>query len=78
MATCAVCAKSSARMGNILCGDCSRAYMVMLELLYQHPELARGDLVRIKEVFEWQWQQWRALKTRPAQPEGEVSLLPER
>jgi len=48
----------------------------MLELLYEHPELAWEDLERLREVFKWQWRQWRILKSRPSETEEEIQSLP--
>jgi len=45
----------------------------MLELLYEHPELAWEDLERLREVFKWQW---RILKSRPSETEEEIQSLP--
>jgi hypothetical protein len=50
---CEVCAKSTARKGDLLCGDCSRAFTLMLDLLRRHPEVDVPDLDRMREVFRW-------------------------
>jgi hypothetical protein len=52
-ALCEVCGKAMARRGDLLCGDCSRAFTLMLDLLHRHPGIEGKDLERIKEVFEW-------------------------
>ena len=50
---CEVCAKTTARKGDILCGECSRAFTLMLDLLRRHPEVDVPDLDRMREVFRW-------------------------
>jgi hypothetical protein len=50
---CEVCQKGMAKPGDFLCGDCSRAFTLMLELLRGHPELSSHDLARVRDVFEW-------------------------
>jgi hypothetical protein len=50
---CEVCAKATARRGDLLCGDCSRAFTLMLDLLRRHPEVDAADLDRMREVFRW-------------------------
>jgi uncharacterized protein YbaR (Trm112 family) len=50
---CEVCAKPTARRGDLLCGDCSRAFTIMLDLLRRHPEVDVQDLDRMREVFRW-------------------------
>jgi hypothetical protein len=50
---CEVCAKATARKGDLLCGDCSRAFTLMLDLLRRHPEVDVPDLDRMREVFRW-------------------------
>lgn len=52
-ALCEVCAKATARKGDLLCGDCSRAFTLMLDLLRRHPEIDATDLDRMREVFQW-------------------------
>jgi hypothetical protein len=50
---CEVCAKATARRGDLLCGDCSRAFTLMLDLIRRHPEVDAADLDRMREVFRW-------------------------
>ena len=50
---CEVCAKATARKGDLLCGDCSRAFTLMLDLIRRHPEVDATDLDRMREVFQW-------------------------
>jgi hypothetical protein len=50
---CEVCANATARKGDLLCGDCSRAFTLMLDLLHRHPEVNARDLDRMREVFRW-------------------------
>jgi hypothetical protein len=50
---CEVCAKATARKDDLLCGDCSRAFTIMLDLLRRHPEVDVPDLDRMREVFRW-------------------------
>lgn len=50
---CEVCGNAMARRGDLLCGDCSRAFTLMLDLLRRHPDIDVTDLGRVKEVFEW-------------------------
>jgi hypothetical protein len=50
---CEVCTKATARKGDPLCGDCSRAFTLMLDLLRRHPEVDATDLDRMREVFRW-------------------------
>jgi len=69
--SCEVCAKPLDRVGDLLCGDCSHAFTVMLELLHTHPEIAANDIERIKEVFEW-----RLKKIRPMEATTESGLRP--
>jgi hypothetical protein len=52
-AVCEVCGKAVARRDDLLCGDCSRAFTLMLEVLHGHPEVDVEDVDRIKQVFEW-------------------------
>jgi hypothetical protein len=59
-ALCDVCGKVTARKGDLLCGECSRAFTLMLDLLRRHPEVDATDLDRMREVF-----QWRIEKTGP-------------
>lgn len=65
--TCEVCKVASARKEDLLCPECSRAFMLMLELLHSHPELALEDLTRVKEVFEWRMGKYGL--TKPQAPE---------
>lgn len=39
---------------DLLCGECSRAFTLMLGLLHRHPDIDAADLRQVKEVFEWQ------------------------
>lgn len=50
---CEVCSKDVAKTGDLLCGDCSYAFTVMLEILHGHPEVDVKDLDRVRQVFEW-------------------------
>jgi len=68
---CEVCSKLLDRAGDLLCGDCTHAFTVMLELLRIHPEIATSDLERIKEVFEW-----RLKKFRPMEATAESGTRP--
>ena len=65
---CEVCSKSVARRDDLLCGDCSRAFTLMLELLHGHPDVDVADVDRIKEVYEWRMRKKGLL---PAEPEVE-------
>jgi hypothetical protein len=62
---CEVCAKAVARRGDLLCNDCSRAFTIMLELIYGHPEVDVEDLDRIKQVFEWRMRKKGLTRSRP-------------
>jgi hypothetical protein len=57
---CEVCAKATARKGDLLCGDCSRAFTLMLDLLRRHPEVDVTDLDRMRQVFHWRIEKSRA------------------
>ena len=75
-ATCEVCKASPARKEDLLCPDCSRAFVLMLELLHNHPELSAEDLRRIKDVFEWRTGKYALTKHEIAQaPLGKVGPL---
>ena len=50
---CEVCEKATAKKGDLLCGDCSRAFTLMLDLLRRHPEVDVPDLDRMREVLRW-------------------------
>lgn len=50
---CEACNKAPANDGDILCGDCSHAYIILLDLLRKHPELVKDDLIRLKDVVDW-------------------------
>jgi len=50
---CEVCGKAVPRRDDLLCGDCSRAFTLMLELLHGHPEVDLEDLDRVRDIFEW-------------------------
>ena len=67
-ALCEVCAKATARKGDLLCGDCSCAFTLMLELLHGHPDVDVADVDSIKEVYEWRMRKKGLL---PAEPEVE-------
>ena len=67
-AVCEACAKAVARRDDLLCGDCSRAFTLMLELLHDHPDVDVVDIDRIKEVYEWRMRKKGLL---PAEPEVE-------
>jgi len=58
---CEVCAKATARKGDILCGDCSRAFTLMLDLLRRHPDVDVPDLDRMREVLRWRIEKSGAL-----------------
>ena len=75
-ALCEVCAKAVARRDDLLCGDCSRAFTLMLELLHGHPDIDVVDIDRIKEVYEWRMRKRGLL---PAEPgvEDEKRILTE-
>jgi len=64
---CAVCANALERNEDLLCGDCSRAFTLMLELMRQHPEIEAEDFARMKDVFEW-----RTNRLRIGQPQSKV------
>ena len=74
LAICEVCGKAMTRRGDLLCGDCSRAFTLMLDLLHRHPDIDATDLGRIKEVFEWQTKKTGGslqLETVRSSPEGQ-------
>jgi len=50
---CEACSKAPAKFDDILCIDCSRAYSLLHDLLDEDPRLAKEDLDRIREVYEW-------------------------
>lgn len=54
---------------DILCLDCSLAYVILLKLLYEHPELAEDDVRRVAEVFEWRMKK-TATSESEAKPEA--------
>jgi hypothetical protein len=66
---CAVCANALERNEDLLCGDCSRAFTLMLELMRYHPEIDAKDLARIKDVFEW-----RTKRLEIENPQSKVTL----
>ena len=66
-APCEVCRVAPARKKDLLCPACSRAFILMLELLHNHPELAAEDLQRIKDVFEWRMSKYTG-KVGPIAP----------
>jgi len=37
----------------MLCNDCAHYYMILRELLDEHPEVAVNELDRLKELFQW-------------------------
>ena len=61
-----------ARKGDLLCGDCSRAFTLMLDLLRRHPGINAADLGRIKEVFEWQSRNTNPLQPTDQHPRAEI------
>jgi hypothetical protein len=67
--TCAVCANALERNEDLLCGDCSRAFTLMLELMRGHPEVNAEDLARMKDVFEW-----RTNRLGIGKPQSKVTL----
>jgi hypothetical protein len=71
LAVCDVCRRAMARRGDLLCGDCSRAFTLMLGLLHSHPDIEVTDLLRIKEVFEWQTKRIGPLQSGNGQPRAE-------
>jgi hypothetical protein len=58
--SCEFCKKAPAMVDNTLCSGCSYLYRMLVELLERHPDLAKGDFDRLKEMYEW-----RAENTRP-------------
>lgn len=50
---CEACGKREARKDDILCNDCAHYYMILRDLLDEHPELAANELDRLKELFQW-------------------------
>jgi len=72
---CEVCAKDVARRGDLLCGDCSYAFTVMLEILHGHPEVDVQDLDRVRQVFEWRMKKKRLVSSQPEVQEEEKTLL---
>jgi hypothetical protein len=71
---CEVCAKDVARRGDLLCGDCSYAFTVMLEILHGHPEVDVQDLERVRQVFEWRMKKKRLVSSQPEVQEEEKTL----
>lgn len=71
LAVCDVCGRAMARKGDLLCGDCSRAFILMLSLLHSHPDIEVTDLLRIKEVFEWQTKRIGPLQSENGHPRAE-------
>lgn len=65
---CEVCAKATARKGDLLCGDCSRAFTLTLDLLRRHPDIDATDLDRMREVFQWRVQKTEAAKVTQNEP----------
>lgn len=61
-ALCEVCDKATARKGDLLCGDCSRAFTLMLDLIRRHPEVDATDLSRMRDVFQWRVEKTAAPK----------------
>ena len=50
---CEACRELPAKSGDILCADCSQAYVVLLDLLRRHPELGKEDFSRLENLFAW-------------------------
>jgi hypothetical protein len=50
---CEACGKREARKGDILCSECNYYYLILRDLLDEHPELAVNELDRLKELFQW-------------------------
>lgn len=73
-AVCEVCGKSLAGREDLLCGDCSRAFTLMLELLHGHPEVDLEDIDRIKQVFEWRMRKKGLTPSTPEIQEEEKVL----
>ena len=73
---CEVCGKSVARRDDLLCGDCSHAFALMLELLHGHPDVDVADVDRIKEVYEWRMRKKGLLPGKP-EVEDEKRILTE-
>jgi hypothetical protein len=75
--SCEVCAKATARRGDLLCGDCSRAFTLMLDLLRRHPEVDAADLDRMREVFQWRSEKTGVPRMAQIEPgaRGAKSLL---
>jgi len=65
---CEVCAKATARKDDLLCGDCSRAFTLMLDLIRRHPEVDATDLDRMREVFRWRVGKTEAAKVTQIEP----------
>jgi len=51
--SCEACRKAPANNGDILCADCTRLYVILVDLLREHPELAKDDMARLRELFDW-------------------------
>jgi hypothetical protein len=63
---CEVCGKAPVGRDDLLCPDCGRAFVLLLELIHGHPEVDVGDIDRIKEVFEWRM---KKKGLQPSEPE---------
>lgn len=50
---CEVCQKAPAKEHDIMCPDCAHSFGVLRELLRDHPELARDDFERLRQLFDW-------------------------
>lgn len=50
---CEACKRAPANEGDVLCAECSHAYIILLDLLRKHPEMIKDDLTRIKDLVDW-------------------------
>ncbi len=63
-ANCEACGKGPAKLDDILCVDCSRAYGLLRDLLDEVPHLEMEDLDRIKDIFEWRMKKLQTVAAR--------------
>ena len=62
--SCEACSKAPAKLDDILCVDCSRAYGLLIELLDEVPNLEEDDLDRIKSIYEWRAKKIQTVRAR--------------
>jgi hypothetical protein len=60
--TCEACGRAPAKLDDILCIDCSRAYSLLNDIMTEYPSLAKEDLDRVRTIFEWRM---KKLQTAP-------------